>query len=55
MTDAPTSPEPQESSHTKRPLEGLRVLELGGLIAGPFATRLMAEFGAEVIAFRLKR
>ena len=32
-----------------RPLEGLRVLELGSLIAGPFATRIMAEFGAEVI------
>ena len=32
-----------------KPLEGLRVLELGSLIAGPFATRVMAEFGAEVI------
>ncbi len=30
-------------------LQGLRVLELGGLIAGPFATRLMAEFGADVV------
>jgi formyl-CoA transferase len=30
-------------------LDGLRVLELGSLIAGPFATRLMAEFGADVI------
>ncbi|MBA2693277.1 MAG: CoA transferase [Rubrobacter sp.] len=33
----------------ERPLEGLRVLEFGALIAGPFATRMMAEFGAEVI------
>jgi crotonobetainyl-CoA:carnitine CoA-transferase CaiB-like acyl-CoA transferase len=33
----------------RRPLEGLRVLELGALVAGPFATRLFAEFGAEVI------
>ena len=33
----------------ERPLQGLRVLELGSLIAGPFATRIMAEFGAEVI------
>ncbi len=32
-----------------KPLAGLKVLELGTLIAGPFATRLMAEFGAEVI------
>jgi succinyl-CoA---D-citramalate CoA-transferase len=32
-----------------RPLAGLKVLELGQLIAGPFATKLFAEFGAEVI------
>src|SRR5262245_48059270 len=31
------------------PLEGVRVLELGVLIAGPFAGRLLADFGAEVI------
>ena len=31
------------------PLEGIRVLELGTLIAAPFASRLLAEFGAEVI------
>jgi formyl-CoA transferase len=30
-------------------LQGLRVLELGQLIAGPFATRLFAEFGADVV------
>ncbi|CDQ38784.1 CoA transferase [Virgibacillus kapii] len=30
-------------------LEGLRVIELGSLIAGPFAGRLFAEFGADVI------
>jgi formyl-CoA transferase len=30
-------------------LAGLRVLELGTLIAGPFASRLFAEFGADVI------
>ncbi len=30
-------------------LAGLRVLELGSLIAGPFATRLLAEFGADVV------
>ena len=31
------------------PLQGLKVLELGQLIAGPFATKLMGEFGADVI------
>jgi formyl-CoA transferase len=31
------------------PLAGIKVLELGTLIAGPFAARMMAEFGAEVI------
>ncbi|WP_428031993.1 CaiB/BaiF CoA transferase family protein [Ancylobacter sp.] len=31
------------------PLSGIRVIELGNLIAAPFAARLMAEFGAEVI------
>lgn len=33
----------------EKPLKGLKVLELGQLIAGPFASRLLAEFGAEVI------
>lgn len=31
------------------PLNGIRVIEVGTLIAAPFAARLMAEFGAEVI------
>lgn len=31
------------------PLTGLRVIELGQLIAGPFASKILAEFGAEVI------
>ncbi|CAB3734015.1 CaiB/BaiF CoA transferase family protein [Paraburkholderia rhynchosiae] len=31
------------------PLAGVRVLELGSLIAGPYASALLAQFGAEVI------
>lgn len=32
-----------------KPLAGLKVIELGTLIAGPFAARICAEFGADVI------
>ena len=31
------------------PLEGIRILELGTLLAGPFVGRLLGDFGAEVI------
>lgn len=31
------------------PLTGIRVIEIGTLIAAPFAARMLAEFGAEVI------
>ncbi|HMK14042.1 MAG TPA: CaiB/BaiF CoA-transferase family protein [Burkholderiales bacterium] len=35
--------------HSIPPLKGLKVIELGTLIAGPFCARILAEFGAEVI------
>ncbi|MEI6666667.1 MAG: CaiB/BaiF CoA-transferase family protein [Acidobacteriota bacterium] len=38
-----------DSAPRKRPLEGLRILELGQLLAGPFASVLLAWFGADVI------
>ena len=31
------------------PLDGIKVLELGQLIAGPFAAKTLADFGAEVV------
>ncbi|KQQ55895.1 CoA-transferase [Pseudomonas sp. Leaf127] len=31
------------------PLEGIKVIEMGQLIAGPFAARILADFGAHVI------
>jgi formyl-CoA transferase len=44
MTDAALSPPP-----TAGALEGLRVIEMGQLIAGPFAAKMLGEFGADVI------
>ncbi|MCK9511124.1 MAG: CoA transferase [Pigmentiphaga sp.] len=37
------------SQPSRRPLEGIRVIELGTLIAGPFAAKTLADFGAEII------
>ena len=34
---------------SERPLDGIRVLEMGQLLAGPFAASVLAYFGAEVI------
>jgi crotonobetainyl-CoA:carnitine CoA-transferase CaiB-like acyl-CoA transferase len=36
-------------TNTIRPLEGIRVLEVGQLLAGPFAGTVLGYFGAEVI------
>ena len=38
-----------EPDHTDGPLRGVRVLNLGTLLAGPVAATLLADFGAEVI------
>ena len=39
----------QSKKNSNRPLEGVRVLEMGTLLAGPFCAHLLADFGAEVI------
>ncbi|MBB3908520.1 carnitine dehydratase [Anoxybacillus sp. UARK-01] len=33
----------------KQPLEGMKVLEMGNFVAAPFAGKILAEFGAEVM------
>lgn len=38
-----------EPAESRGPLAGLKVLELGQLIAGPFAAKTLADFGADVI------
>lgn len=39
----------QSGLDTNLPLAGIRVLEMGQLIAGPFAGQILAAFGAEVV------
>jgi len=38
-----------DTTKGQRPLDGYRVLEMGQLLAGPFAASMLAYFGAEVI------
>jgi formyl-CoA transferase len=46
--DATSPPVPPPAANTG-PLSGLRVLELGQLIAGPFAGKTLGDFGADVV------
>ncbi len=55
-SDRPSAPdvgsdvgsEPANTS-TRRPLEGLRILDFTHVLAGPFATRILGDLGAEVV------
>ena len=42
-------PSPESADTRTGPLAGMRVLEIGSTVAGPFCGRLLADFGAEVI------
>ena len=43
------APNVESSAPASGPLAGLKVLELGQLIAGPFAAKTLADFGADVV------
>lgn len=50
MTNSSDPSDASPSAHSKQgPLSGLKVIEMGQLIAGPFAAKTLADFGAEVI------
>ena len=46
---AQASPQPSSQSTPGGPLAGLKVIELGQLIAGPFAAKTLSDFGADVV------
>ncbi|MEN3281808.1 MAG: formyl-CoA transferase [Solirubrobacteraceae bacterium] len=51
-TDTDETPEPDHATlprGSSGPLDGLRVIELGSIVAAPFAARLVADLGADVI------
>ncbi|MET3604136.1 formyl-CoA transferase [Sphaerotilus sulfidivorans] len=49
MSDTATPSHSSDAARSRSPLAGLKVLELGQLIAGPFAGKTLGDFGAEVI------
>lgn len=50
MSETAASPATEQAAtQAATPLAGVKVIELGTLIAGPFCSRILAEFGAEVI------
>lgn len=47
--DLPPTPFPARRNGSKRILEGVKVLEMCRIIAGPTVTRILAEYGADVL------
>ena len=46
---SPAAPPPEPTGRLAAPLEGVRVLDFGLGVAGPFAPKLLADLGADVI------
>jgi formyl-CoA transferase len=50
LSSQPSKPDPEDrEAAPEGPLAGVRVIELGGMLAGPFAGRLLGDLGADVI------
>lgn len=47
--DNGAAPEPRDHSAAALPLSGIRVIDVGTFLAGPYAASIMGEFGAEVL------
>lgn len=42
------NPEPAASQTGERPLDGVRIVDVGNFVSGPYAASVLSEFGAEV-------
>ena len=49
MSDSPITESDIAKNINPRPLDGLRVIELGQILAGPFTSAILGYFGAEII------